>query len=374
MKIGILTFWWSEDNYGQILQCYALQKYLKDKGHEAYLIRYDPKYDYNETPLFQKLLKALNPKKLILYFINKMQYKMASYEQKKYNRGFSRFRDKYLTLSTFYNSYKELKENPPDADVYIVGSDQVWNFNSCNINKVINLVNAYFLNFGDKNIKRISYAASWSRRDIPNDQRREIQKLLNNFNYISVREKDGIKICQSCGVSAEWVPDPTLLLQPDSYRELYKNEEIDIKASEKYLFLYLLNNKAKHSIKNIKKWAKSKNLRIIYVTGNNKIDKEEKYYPTIPNWLYLIDNAEYIITNSYHACIFSIMFDKKFAAIKLNDNFEGMNTRFESLWELFDLPSRYLDSDFKVLEEEPIKINREKILKNIYTFEKMISE
>ena len=365
-----MTFWWAEDNYGQLLQCYALQKYLNDNGHYAYLIRYDPRNDYNKTHLIKKTLKALNPKLLLIYIKYLIINKISKYEKVKYNRFFSTFRDKYIVQSPIiYYSYKELNENPPDADIYIVGSDQVWNFNSISINKVINLINAYFLNFGNDKIKRMSYAASWGVRNINNNLKIEVNKYLNKFDYISVREQSGVEICKSCGFVADWVPDPTLLLSPNIYRNIYYNENIQIKPKRKYLLLYLLNNKINYSINKIKMWAISKKLDIIYVTGNDKVDKEEKVYPTIPNWLYLIDNAEYIITNSYHGCIFSILFNKKFAALKLQDTFEEMNTRFDSLWELFNVSPRFLENDnFEILENDLIKIDRQKIDKIIEKF------
>ncbi len=80
MKIGIMTFWWSEDNYGQLLQCYALQKYLRDQGHDPFLIRYDPRGDYAPTPLYRKLLKALNPVKLARYLSLKRRKYLSDLE------------------------------------------------------------------------------------------------------------------------------------------------------------------------------------------------------------------------------------------------------------------------------------------------------
>lgn len=91
MKIGIMTFWWSEDNYGQLLQCYALQEHLRDLGHEPFLIRYLSTNDYKPTPLFIKILKAFNPKKLLNHLNILFRKKLAKDEQEKFPRFFFRF-------------------------------------------------------------------------------------------------------------------------------------------------------------------------------------------------------------------------------------------------------------------------------------------
>ena len=131
MRIGIMTFWWSNDNYGQLLQCYALQKYLRDAGHDAYLIRYDNRQDLR-TPALIKLLKGLNPYLLLRYLNHKMKSRKLQEEARIHNRGFDDFRNKYLKQSeSLYTCYDQLEENPPQADCYIVGSDQVWNFSFC---------------------------------------------------------------------------------------------------------------------------------------------------------------------------------------------------------------------------------------------------
>ena len=351
MKIGIMTFWWSEDNYGQLLQCYALQKYLRDNGHDAYLIRYDPRNDYGKTKLYIKLLKALSPIKLYKHFRFKFNHHKSITEQQLNPRYFDRFRNTYIKQSEkLYTSYNQLKEDPPDADVYIVGSDQVWNFFNQPVNKCKNLIHAYFLDFGNKEAKRMSYAASWSINNLNKDISEEIRPLLHEFDYVSVREKSGLQLCDELGVKAEWVPDPTLLVKPDIYRSLYKNDNFMLK-SKPYLFLYLLGNNTEYSINNIFSWAKNKNIDIVYVTGNSNIDTYSKVYASIPQWLFLLDNADYVITNSFHCCVFSSLFNRQFAAFPVKGSIEGMNTRLESLWELLEIPPRVIKSnDFSILD------------------------
>jgi hypothetical protein len=164
MKIGIMTFWWSDDNYGQILQCYALQKYLRDAGHDAYLIRYDPRGDY-EKKLWDKVIRALNPIELFFYLQRRIRNKKIIKKNKL--RKFNEFRDKYIRQSErIYYHYNDLVPDPPEADVYIAGSDQIWNIFSLPIQQVKKRLRAYFLDFGKPDIKRIAYAASFGKETV----------------------------------------------------------------------------------------------------------------------------------------------------------------------------------------------------------------
>ena len=275
MKIGILTFWWSQDNYGQLLQCYALQKYLRDAGHDAFLIRYDSRNDFFRTPFILRFFKALNPVLLCKFLQHKINSKKLLEESKLNDRHFDDFRENYIVQSeNVYTLYNQLKENPPEADVYIVGSDQVWNFSLFKtVNNCKNLIHAYFLDFGSTQTKRISYAASWSCSDLRSDIIEKISPLLKNFDYVSVREKSGINLCRKCGYdTAEFRCDPTLLLTAENYRSLYKENCDTSKRKNPYLFLYMLNNTCDFDIQKVYEFGERKNLEIVYVTGNGKID------------------------------------------------------------------------------------------------------
>jgi hypothetical protein len=319
------------------------------------LIRYDPKNDYIyiKTPFWKKILKAFNTVKLYKYLVSKKRKKDIMREKQNNPRGFGDFRNQHIKQSEkIYCSYKELVENPPEADVYIVGSDQVWNTFGIPINRMINVIKAYLLDFGNPSIKRIAYAASFGKEKLDDISIQVFAPLLKKFDYISVREKSGIDICKKCGIdNAEWVSDPTMLLNADVYRSIYRNEAIR-KYEKKYCFLYILNNKCDFSIQSIYNWAKRKDLEVIYVTGNSQYDKYNKMYMTIPEWIYLLEYSEYIITNSYHCTIFSLLFKKKFGVIPLNGINEGMNSRFDSLFELFQVEGRCVDSNFSVLDKD----------------------
>jgi len=420
MKIGIMTFWWSNDNYGQQLQCYALQKYLRDAGHDVFLIRYDKSNDYTPNVLLSspppsnipssitnlhevKKLKwknIFNPiklckfiKRLISNLINNVKQffitqkeKSIIYKQKKHRereiletnrRNFSIFRSTYIKQSEqIYYYYDELKNNPPQADIYIVGSDQVWNPDS--YLSIFNQTNAYFLNFGNKSTKRISYAPSFCKDNLNSDFINIVNPLLQNFDYISVREKSDLNACRQCGIeNAELVPDPTLLLNADIYRKFYNNEIIKRKR-KRYCFFYFLDNPCNFSVDSVYNWANKKKLDVIYIPSDKQIDMHKKTFATIPEWIYLLEHSEYVITNSYHCVIFSLLFKKTFGVIPLTDGFIDLNNRMYTLFEMFNLNNRFINNyQFDVLNQKidwDFVSDKIKILKNNCKLLKIINK
>lgn len=352
MKIGIMTFWWSNDNYGQLLQCYALQKYLRNLGHDAFLIRYDSSNDILPKNCIRIIKKNL-----------KIVYQNIKFLKSKKLRKFDEFRDKYISQSErIYKSIEELRTVPPEADMYIVGSDQVWSCIMSPFDRKKNIASAYFLDFGKSETKRISYAASWGTDKISDEYINFISPLLKKFNAVSVREESGLKLCEENGVkSAICVSDPTFLLSKDIY-ETEILQKTNINHKEKYLFLYLLNNTFNFDIKKIFDFAKQNELKVIYVTGNGKTDVYNKVYATIPEWLCYIKNAEYVVTNSFHCSVFSMIFQKQYAVIPLNGFYEKLNTRMSSLFNLCKIEERFLTDDFSILDI-PYSVNFDEIKK-----------
>ncbi|MBQ2124852.1 MAG: polysaccharide pyruvyl transferase family protein [Spirochaetales bacterium] len=369
MKVGIMTFWWSDDNYGQLLQCYALQKYLQNIGHDPYLIRYKWYSDVRKNPLPIRILKALNPAFMFKYLKKKKNKAKIKIEVANNPRYFDDFRKRYITQSkTLFSSLQQLQQNPPPADIYIVGSDQVWNFWNNPVRRFRNIIHAYFLDFGSPETKRISFAASWGVKKISQEYIKEISPLLAKFDYVSVREESGIDLCKQCGVDAKWLADPTMFLSADVYRKLYKENQMNNMPQGKYLVLYAVNNNSKFDIQAVYDFAKSKKLEVIYITGNGTVDKYPKYFATIPQWLYLIDNAEYVITNSFHCCVFSILFNKQFAALALNGKHAGMNSRLDSLFKHYKIEPRFIiANDFSILDKKYTASSETCNIKNYFT-------
>lgn len=363
MRIGILTFWWSNDNYGQLLQCYALQKFLRDAGHDVFLIRYNSETDIIRTPLVFRLFKAMNPIKLWRFIVFKTRVIKSQREIVKFPRHFEDFRSRYIAFDSYeYNSYADLKLNPPNAELYIVGSDQVWNFFKMKVKKMRNAIHAYFLDFGDERVRRISYAASWGRVDVPRDQRNEIKSLIKKFDFITVRELSGVDVCRSFGMDAEWVCDPTLLLDAEEYRGLYRNEGAAA-PNKPYLLFYYLDNGGKFDKKRVWEFARAHNLEVQYVSGNLSHDKYKKNFATITDWLVLVDNAEYVVTNSFHCCVFSILFGKQFGAIRLTGINREMNERLSSLFNMTGCGERYVVADDFSMLKSPLVVNNDFAMK-----------
>lgn len=349
MKIGILSYWWSQDNYGQLLQCFALQYYLRKNGIDAFHIKYDSRNDLQQRSLFSYFLRLINPFALLSKISRKINKKNTVF----IDRKFDDFRFSNIQFSNLYKTYDELKENPPEADIYIAGSDQIWNFYQYDLSQVKNQINAYFLNFGSSSVKRVSYAASWGKFTIKRNFIDFISPLIKKFDLVSVRENSGINLCEKCGIENSWlISDPTFLLSADEYRQLYKNN-ISNYVQKKYVLLYLLANTINFQIEKIYQWAKQEGLHVVYVTGNGRVDNYKKEYPTIYEWLYLIDNAEYVITNSFHCSVFSALFKRKFGVIPLTGKEKGMNDRFISLFKFLKIQPRFIESkDFSNLMKD----------------------
>lgn len=346
MKIGIMTFWWSEDNYGQLLQCYALQKYLRDQGHDAYLIRY---YPYKKKSLLKRLIKALNPINTFKYIIKKVN---TPKKRIQVDRGFNEFRLKNIKQTEkIYSNIEDLKECNNFFDIFIAGSDQIWNFES----KDQVCSSPYTLNFVNDNKLKISYAASFGRSEISNKIASKVESVLRRFNFISLRELSGKKICDNLGIKSEVVCDPTLLLSKKEYEKLFKN---DNHIEHKYVFLYLLTNPCDVSIKKLSFWAKKNDLDIIYVTGNLgwkklKYDDDciQQSFLTIGEWLFYLNNAEYILTNSFHCCLFALLFEKKVITIPLIGELSNTNTRISNLYSMLGIEQIDLtNNNFDILK------------------------
>lgn len=337
MKIGVLTLP-LHNNFGGILQAYALQQVLKNLGHDAVLID-KSKYVslgqwYIKYPIYFKraIRKYLGGESLIVradVAINNTLKIIATHTEP--------FIEKYIKR-IFTKDFSNITKK--DFDTFIVGSDQVWRpkyFFST-------IENAYLGFAKDWDIKRIAYAASFGTEDWEYDeeQTRNCAALLNNFNAVSVRESSAVKLCKErFEVEALHVLDPTMLLSKKDYIKLF--EETDTMQSEGNLFCYILDESTdKHDI--IKNISREKGLIPFYV--NSKYEDlaaplVERIQQPVEKWLRAFYDAEFIITDSFHACVFSILFNKPFIVY---GNKERGVARFESLLRMFTLEERLVTS------------------------------
>lgn len=366
MRIGVITLWNSDDNYGQQMQLYALQRYLRFQGHDAFLIRYDPS--------FKRILKekiVIVTKRIVKIclgsIIPSFRYKMKkdielskTLEKNKFDnqkRDFRKFRAEHVVMSEIvYTSYKQLKNNPPFADVYISGSDQVWHY-SVRGKKAA----GYFLQFGDKKSKRISYAASIGREIVENEIPL-LKKWIDTFDAVSVREESALQLCRKVGrTDAITAIDPTCLLPVNHYLKMVQAPSIHCHP---YLFMYILNVDKKEDTgwPEVEPYIKEYGLEIKtvassgYEPARELIPNNKNILATIPQWLGLIHSSEAVVTTSFHGMVFSILFHKKFVVVLLPSNRSHANTRITNFLSLLGLSQRILDSTkpFKSQMDSPI--------------------
>lgn len=354
MKIGIVTYWTSPNNYGQILQCFALQEYLRGCGHYPFLIKYSPK-----ERIISRIVRNLSVEK-ILYLFSKQRAtdkRLAKVEQNNYltaDRKFSEFRNSYLNQTEdTYISLKQLRANYPQADMYICGSDQVWGMQLHN-----EKVAAFYLAFGDKNIKRVAYAASMGGYVPLGGELDTFRSYLDNFDAISLREESTAEFCQSIGyLESKVTLDPTLLLPCEKYLELCKNEVLDI--NRPFVFAYVLNVQTKEDIYwgSIESYLNNKGLdiKIVYASGympaRELVSGLKSLQATIPQWLLGINESESVITTSFHGVVFCIKLHKQFLAIMLQGEHSKGNDRIISLLAKLGLSDRIFNPEISVEEQ-----------------------
>ena len=350
MKIGILTLR-LHNNYGGILQAYALQKVLQQMGHDVTLI---DKSRFIKLPFFKKYpsyFKRLI--KNVLFHSN-----LVVRWDKKYNDDMNvisintyPFLLKHIKRIEVNNDYSNIKQD--DFDAFVVGSDQVWRpkyFGQAIIPRA-------YLSFAKEwNVKRISYAASFGTEDweYTEEQTTECKELIELFDAISVRESSAVELCEKhFDTSAMHVLDPTMLLDASDYIKLF--EEANTPQSPGSLMCYILDeNKEKQEVVS----CIEQTLHLKSFSVNSKYEvadapMEERIQPPVEAWLRGFNDAEFVITDSFHACVFSILFEKPF--IVYGNKNRGM-ARFHSLLSIFGLENRLITNSEDALRviNEPI--------------------
>lgn len=327
--VGIVTFWDSEDNYGQVLQCFALNWFLRKNGYDAFLIRNDN--TINRT-FFQKIFNwirlFLSPSKFMSAVSFKMNVKKQAMQNAKHLRNFESFRKKNIPSTRFYSQF-ELCNNPPLFDAYICGSDQIWS----------GLSAVHYLQFVPNSRKKIAYAASMGGYKPNEKERIVLKRFVKNFNYVSLREKQALDFFKKYDIcQAEYVPDPTFLLTRNEYKKLYENK--DPFSRKPYILLYLLGNKLQFNVSEIYEYAKKRMLDVVYVASQGRTDGFPKEYPSIEEWLELVENADVVVTNSFHGTVFSMLYRKKFVTLLLTGAFAKMNDRITDMLSKYSLENR----------------------------------
>lgn len=320
MKIGIITLP-LHTNYGGILQAYALQTTLEQMGHQVEILEEPLVYKHASLNRYIRrvLKKCVGKRSIINYegFMRKWQPRVAA--------NINQFINTYIHRRIV--NFDSLSDGEYDA--FVVGSDQVWrpSYNH-------HIKNA-FLGFAEnwKNVKRIAYAASFGvdNWEFTEEQTDECKKLIQKFDFVSVREDSAVNLCkEQLGIIATHVLDPTMLLSVDNYQKLIG----ELKISDKpYLFSYLLDE-SEEKINILKDICNKLNLPVRKIKLENDISKipmsrlKSLIYPSIQEWLASFAQADFVVTDSFHGTVFSIIFNKPF--VVLPNKGRGVS-RFESL-------------------------------------------
>ena len=316
MKIGIITFH-SAHNYGAVLQAWSLQEYLKQQGHLVEIVNL-------RLPIIDKLywispkpkkkwcsVKAMNWVMNKAYYLLKHCYVFSTnnFKYKKY-RSFEKFINKKLPVTEPFFDAADLRKASLQYDVLIAGSDQIWNA------KMMDGIDpAYFLSFSNKSAKRISYAASIGTNEIPEMYKILFKRYLSDFDYISVREHNALEQIQPL-VSTEVneVADPTFLLKREDFDRLKKD------SGQKGEYIYVHNVHIKRVDEDLngvaEKLSKQLNLPIIYNHPESHFSNIKAHFGGgIEEFLGMVANARYVVTNSFHCTVFALIYERDFITV-----------------------------------------------------------
>lgn len=339
MKIGILTQR-IRGNYGGVLQNYALQAILKERGHNPVTID-EPTLVYKKDITFvlrimKRAISKLLGDKNVLYVNPQKQINVYSNQD-----SHKEFVDKYLNrIIRNYPLSASITEQE-GFDGYIVGSDQVWrptyqtDLGNC------------FLDFtAGQNVKRGAYAASFGvdHWEMTVEQTEYIKRFCDDFDMVTVREDSAVELCKNnLQLDAQHVVDPTMLLTAEHYKRLISPVLLDRK--EKIVVAYFLD-KTPAKIETVNKLCQQHGATPLYI--GDLIDEK---YQSIEHWLNGFNQAKYVVTDSFHGTVFSILFQKQFIVF---GNKQRGQSRFTSLLKMFGIEDRLVGSDCKPEQLKPI--------------------
>lgn len=328
MKIAVITLHHVR-NYGSMLQTYATQKALTDMGHTVEIVDFIPQGLTLKTGI-RTIASRSNP---LIRFVRKASAAAVFAVQQ---LSMIRFLKKNTTLTKqIYHTYTELKNNPPVADVYISGSDQIWNTQNANLPEDIL---AYYLQFSPENAKRIAYASSIGKDSFSEEEQANVKGWLSSFCAIGVRESHGVELLKSIGVeTATHVVDPTLLLDASQWMAFCNKKTAAPKKP--YIFVYNLNRNPEIK-RYAKRLAEKENLEIVNFASTLDFIRgaHNRLYNTAHDFLYYLYHAKYVVTDSFHGTAFSINFSKQFVTFTA----PKFNSRIHSVLTLFGLQDRLL--------------------------------
>lgn len=350
MKVGIITFWVWDENYGSQLQCFALQQALKRMGHIPFLIRNTDSSTSGRSGIFSSLRRWCWR---VFYLVR--IFDVIKRKRECRLRAFPDFRKKFITQSEKeYSSMSELRSDCPYADVYLTGSDQVWNCFPLNEEGKV-----WFLDFAPLGFPKISYAASIGKNRSDPDSIKFMKPLLASFTAISVREEIGVSICALAGRNdAVQVCDPTLLLEKSDYQKILNFSGT---SNKRGILAYALNLNKKEDFKwdVVKAFARERQLNLSVVPAQKRsrkvLPRKHFFFPNVIEFLSAIENATCVVTNSFHGIVFSVIMERPFLAILQEGETATTNNRVTGFLSSLGLSDRiYEDGDFSKKMDTPI--------------------
>lgn len=352
MKTTIITIYDPKPNYGNRLQNYAVQSVLKKFGCQV------------ETVAFEK--SPIGKKTLIKYYIQKLFcFKLPG--NKRYWQcdltklfTFRSFNKKYIATKNIF-TLDEAKEI--QTDYFVLGSDQVWNpawYDSCLLKKDL-----FLLTFAQPD-QRVCFSPSFGVEQLPNEWESWFKEHLADFPDISVREEAGAKIVKELtGKNATVLIDPTMMLDSSEWIKIARKPK-KVNCDKPYILTYFLGGRSGRIENDLKKYAKENNCTVYHFLDYNQPDV---FVADPSEFIYLIANAQLVMTDSFHACVFSFLFNKPFLVYAREGKENNMMSRMDTLLGKFDLKRKYADSGlpneifecdysngYKRLDEERAKV------------------
>lgn len=336
MKLALMTLPLGNYNYGGILQCYALSNVLKGRGHEVIVLD-------RRTTRPAAVMRILSKVKQWIY-VNIFRIKGRYFDKKVVYRNFDDFINRHFCLSGPFYTTKALAGyfSEREFDAVIFGSDQIWR------PSYMSDVTDYFGGFipSGSDVKRIAYAASFGTDnwEYSNDETIRCRVLLKSFCGISVRESSGVKLCKDhLGAVARLLLDPVFLLDQDDYRALMSDED---RASARFaLSSFLLDmTEEKECMRSLLSSALGggSDMDISTAKYENKGKSSGSFsYPSFSTWIKAFDKGDFVFTDSYHGCVFAILFNRPFVVVANKDR--GLS-RFDSLLGMLGLKDRMIFS------------------------------
>lgn len=322
MKVGIVTMH-KVLNYGSSLQAYALQRKITELGYDSEII------DYEFPPQTKAKININFVLEKTFDFIRAL---IMGFPQIKKKKRFKEFYDVFYKLSRQSYNAETIVNDIPEYDVYMTGSDQVWN--PRHIGEDTN----FLLSFAPNEKPKMSYAASFATSNIPEKSKQLYKKYLKGYHYISVRESTGVQLVQDlAGKNATVCCDPVFLLNRAQWDEVANNAKFLIK--EKYILVYALYymfDPYPELLQIINSVQKTLGYKVLYLDGR----KEDAFRPNSfvlkeegpSEFIKLIKNAELVITTSFHGTAFSLIYDKPLMAIVRPD--DKTDSRISSLLKI----------------------------------------